>query len=77
MSPENDYEIFILMKHKNDTDEKATVSWLNEIGIYSCHFRQTAEFPITYLHVHLKGDFTIEDAEKSEVENIQYGIAVN
>lgn len=40
--------------------------------------RQTAEFPITDLHVHLKGDFTIEDAvRKSEAENIGYGIALN
>ena len=40
--------------------------------------RQNAEFPITDLHVHLKGNFTIEDAvRKSEAENIQYGIAVN
>ena len=40
--------------------------------------RKTAEFPITDLHVHLKGNFTIEDAvRKSEAENIQYGIAVN
>jgi hypothetical protein len=40
--------------------------------------RQTANFPITDLHVHLKGDFAIEDAvRKSEAENIQYGIAVN
>ena len=40
--------------------------------------RQTATFPITDLHVHLKGDFGIEDAvRKSEAENIQYGIAVN
>jgi len=40
--------------------------------------RQTAKFPIQDLHVHLKGDFTIEDAvRKSAAENIQYGIAVN
>src|SRR5665647_3646598 len=40
--------------------------------------RQSAEFPLTDLHVHLKGNFTIEDAvRKSEAENIQYGIAVN
>jgi hypothetical protein len=40
--------------------------------------RQTAEFPITDLHIHLKGDFSIEDAvRKSEAEHIQYGIAVN
>ena len=40
--------------------------------------RQTETFPITDLHVHLKGDFGIEDAvRKSEAENIHYGIAVN
>jgi len=36
------------------------------------------EFPLTDLHVHLKGDFTIEDAvAKSKKENIQYGLAIN
>lgn len=40
--------------------------------------RQSETFPITDLHVHLKGDFGIEDAvRKSEAENIQYGIALN
>ena len=40
--------------------------------------RQTENFPITDLHVHLKGNFTIEDAvRKSEAEGIRYGIAVN
>ena len=40
--------------------------------------RQTADFPITDLHVHLKGNFNIEDAvRKSEAEGIRYGIAVN
>jgi hypothetical protein len=40
--------------------------------------RQAAEFPLTDLHVHIKGDFTIEDAvRKSEAEKIRYGIAVN
>ena len=35
-------------------------------------------FPITDLHIHLKGKLTIEDAaRKSKEENIQYGIAVN
>ena len=35
-------------------------------------------FPITDLHVHLKGKLTIEDAaKKSKDENIHYGIAVN
>jgi hypothetical protein len=36
------------------------------------------EFPLTDLHVHIKGKLTVEDlAKKSKVENIQYGIAVN
>ena len=35
-------------------------------------------FPITDLHIHLKGDFKIEDAViKSKKENIRYGIVVN
>jgi hypothetical protein len=35
-------------------------------------------FPITDLHIHLKGKLTIGDAaKKSKAENIQYGIAVN
>jgi hypothetical protein len=36
------------------------------------------KFPITDLHIHLKDNFTIEDAaKKSKKENINYGIAVN
>ena len=35
-------------------------------------------FPLTDLHVHLKGKLTIADAaKKSEAEHIKYGIAVN
>lgn len=35
-------------------------------------------FPITDLHIHLKGDFNIEDAVlKSKKENIMYGIVTN
>ena len=35
-------------------------------------------FPLTDLHIHLKGKLTIGDAaKKSKDENIQYGIAVN
>jgi hypothetical protein len=35
-------------------------------------------FPLTDLHIHLKGKLAIEDAaKKSNDENIQYGIAVN
>jgi hypothetical protein len=40
--------------------------------------REKSSFPLTDLHVHLKGKLTIEDAaKKSKDENIQYGIAVN
>jgi hypothetical protein len=35
-------------------------------------------FPVTDLHVHLKGGFTLEDAvAKSKNENIKYGIVIN
>jgi hypothetical protein len=37
-----------------------------------------SDFPLTDLHIHLKGRLTIDDAaKKSKNENIQYGIAVN
>jgi histidinol phosphatase-like PHP family hydrolase len=40
--------------------------------------RQADPFKLIDLHVHLKGDLTIEKAiEKSKHDNIQYGIAVN
>jgi hypothetical protein len=40
--------------------------------------RGKSDFPLTDLHIHLKGKLTIEDAaKKSKDENIQYGIAVN
>jgi hypothetical protein len=36
------------------------------------------QVPITDLHIHLKGDFGIDDAvKKSQAENISYGIAFN
>ncbi len=39
---------------------------------------EKSDFPLTDLHIHLKGKLTIEDAaKKSKDENIQYGIAVN
>ncbi len=44
--------------------------------VTSCHTDRS--FPITDLHVHLKGGFTLQDAvAKSKNENIQYGIATN
>lgn len=43
---------------------------------FSC--QNNTKFPITDLHVHLKGKLTIDDAaKKSKDENINYGIAVN
>ncbi|MCU0408602.1 MAG: hypothetical protein MUD02_06610 [Bacteroidales bacterium] len=43
---------------------------------FSC--KESSNFPITDLHVHIKGKLTIEDlAKKSEQEKIKYGIAVN
>ncbi|MBN2632273.1 MAG: hypothetical protein JXR66_01875 [Bacteroidales bacterium] len=43
---------------------------------FSCS--NNSEFPLTDLHVHLKGKFTLEDAViKSAAENINYGIAFN
>jgi hypothetical protein len=40
--------------------------------------KSQAPFKITDLHVHLKGNFTLDDAVvKSKTENIDYGIAIN
>ena len=48
------------------------------ISIISMSCRKNEQFQITDLHIHLKGDFGIEDAlKKSEAENIKYGIAFN
>jgi Txe/YoeB family toxin of Txe-Axe toxin-antitoxin module len=51
------------------------------IGILSLSLtgcQSKTPFPVTDLHIHLKGKLTIEGAaKKSKKENIQYGIAVN
>jgi histidinol phosphatase-like PHP family hydrolase len=48
------------------------------VTLISMSCNRTKEFPITDLHIHLKGDFTIEDAvKKSKAENINYGIVIN
>ena len=45
-------------------------------SVLSCKNDNT--FPLTDLHIHLKGDFKIEDAVvKSKNENIRYGIVTN
>jgi hypothetical protein len=48
------------------------------ISLTSTNCKKADPFPITDLHIHLKGDFTIEDAViKSKAENISYGIVIN
>lgn len=43
-----------------------------------CNCQNDNNFPITDLHIHCKGGFTIEDAAlKSKNENIRYGIVTN
>src|ERR1035437_2032920 len=43
-----------------------------------CNCQNNSPFPITDLHVHCKGGFTIEDAViKSKKENIRYGLVTN
>ena len=52
------------------------ISILLSVIQISC--RDKNDFPLTDLHVHIKGKLTIDDlAKKSKEENIQYGIAVN
>ena len=54
----------------------ALIIVLISLILTSC--KGNSDFPLTDLHVHLKGKLTIEDAaKKSAAENIQYGIAVN
>ncbi len=51
---------------------------LLSIVLLSVSCNKTKEFPITDLHIHLKGNFTLDDAvKKSAAENIRYGIAFN
>ena len=48
------------------------------ISLILMNCKNNEPFPITDLHIHLKGDFSIEDAiKKSEAENINYGLAIN
>jgi len=49
---------------------------LLSFSLYCCHNNNS--FPLTDLHIHLKGGFRIEDAVvKSINENIRYGIVTN
>jgi hypothetical protein len=48
------------------------------LSFFLMNCRNNDNFPITDLHIHLKGGFKIEDAvQKSKKENIRYGIATN
>ena len=48
------------------------------ISLILMNCKNNEPFPITDLHIHLKGDFSIDDAiKKSEAENINYGLAIN
>jgi hypothetical protein len=48
------------------------------VAAMAANGQDKADFPLTDLHVHLKGKLTIEDAaKKSKEEHIAYGIAVN
>jgi histidinol phosphatase-like PHP family hydrolase len=48
------------------------------VALISTGCNRAEEFHVTDLHIHLKGDFTIEDAvKKSKAENIDYGIVIN
>ncbi len=43
-----------------------------------CYSQDKSPFPLTDLHVHCKGGFSIEDAvKKSEAEHIKYGLVTN
>jgi histidinol phosphatase-like PHP family hydrolase len=58
--------------------KKVTVIILAVLSFLFSGCRQSSTFPITDLHIHVKGGFTIEDAViKSEKENISYGIVTN
>jgi hypothetical protein len=58
--------------------KKNLVSIVVLILLISSCCKGKTDFPLTDLHIHLKGKLTIEDAaKKSKDENIQYGIAVN
>ncbi len=46
--------------------------------IFQCHAQPSYPFPITDLHIHCKGGFTLDDAViKSKAENIKYGVVTN
>ena len=58
--------------------DKKYILILLSILLISTNYKRSEDFQITDLHVHLKGNFKIEDAvRKSAAENVRYGIAFN
>jgi hypothetical protein len=58
--------------------KKALALTILATSLISTNCKRSDPFPLTDLHVHLKGGFTIEDAViKSKAENIKYGIVIN
>ena len=57
---------------------KNRVVLLFAFSIFFAGCQQKDDFQIYDLHIHIKGNFTLDDAvRKSEAENIRYGIAIN
>lgn len=51
---------------------------LTIVVLFSCNPKTADQVEMIDLHIHLKGDLTIEEAiKKSEAEGVRYGIAVN
>ena len=58
--------------------KKIAASIIGLISFTFCNCQNDSPFPITDLHVHCKGGFTIEDAViKSKNEHIRYGLVTN
>ena len=58
--------------------KKITVLIAGLLSFSLCNCQTKSPFPLTDLHVHCKGGFTIEDAvKKSKAENIRYGLVTN
>lgn len=58
--------------------KKGSILIISLLAFLFTSCQTNSSFPLTDLHIHLKGKLTIEDAAKKSIaENIQYGIAVN
>jgi len=68
--------LFTIIKMRNPRTIILTAALTLSLITISCN--SADEFPITDLHIHLKGKFTLDDAvKKSAAEKINYGIAFN